>query len=557
MTVKTRINEVFNQAPPFVGVNLVALDQPLLDALGQNGADAISGGFLSYGEAWGTAERFDMARLANIHPPVLHTHDSSGRRSDTVEFHPAYHWLMEASVENGLQASTWDTLSAAPRDNGLGEPAQRMPQVERAARLFVAAQVESGHVCPMTMTHASVATLQAAPDRLRDWLPLIRSRAYDPRFLPFWEKRGVTLGMGMTEKQGGTDVRANTTVAVPTSGDEYQLTGHKWFFSAPMSDGFLVLAKVGKEPTAFLVPRFRPDGNVNALHFQRLKDKLGNRSNASAEVEFKDAFAWRIGEEDKGIATILKMVQFTRLDCAVASAGLLRMGTALAIHHAQHRSVFQRKLADQPAMRAVLADLALEQEAATAVALRLAASFDRAEKSPHEAARARVLTPVVKFALCKAAPGFLFEAMECLGGNGYIEDSPMPRLYREAPVNAIWEGAGNVMALDLMRAAGKEAEVVAATLVTLGEETRGLPGAAEAARDVEEALKDPQAEARARFAVTRLAALAATAALVGSAPAEIAEAYARTRLARAPWPLGANDLGTVTDRLIGRALPLI
>ncbi|CAH1671323.1 acyl-CoA dehydrogenase family protein [Chelatococcus asaccharovorans] len=557
MTVKTRINEVFNQAPPFVGVNLVALDQPLLDALGQNGADAISGGFLSYGEAWGTAERFDMARLANIHPPVLHTHDSSGRRSDTVEFHPAYHWLMEASVENGLQASTWDTLSAAPRDNGLGEPAQRMPQVERAARLFVAAQVESGHVCPMTMTHASVATLQAAPDRLRDWLPLIRSRAYDPRFLPFWEKRGVTLGMGMTEKQGGTDVRANTTVAVPTSGDEYQLTGHKWFFSAPMSDGFLVLAKVGKEPTAFLVPRFRPDGNVNALHFQRLKDKLGNRSNASAEVEFKDAFAWRIGGEDKGIATILKMVQFTRLDCAVASAGLLRMGTALAIHHAQHRSVFQRKLADQPAMRAVLADLALEQEAATAVALRLAASFDRAEKSPHEAARARVLTPVVKFALCKAAPGFLFEAMECLGGNGYIEDSPMPRLYREAPVNAIWEGAGNVMALDLMRAAGKEAEVVAATLVTLGEETRGLPGAAEAARDVEEALKDPQAEARARFAVTRLAALAATAALVGSAPAEIAEAYARTRLARAPWPLGANDLGTVTDRLIGRALPLI
>ncbi|WP_249729645.1 MULTISPECIES: acyl-CoA dehydrogenase family protein [unclassified Chelatococcus] len=553
MTVKTRINEVFNQVPPLVGVNLVALDQTLLDAMAHNGADAISGGFLSYGEAWGAAERFDMARLANVHPPVLHTHDAFGRRLDTVEFHPSYHWLMEASVENGLQASTWDP----PGPNGLAETAPRMPHVERAARLFVAAQVESGHVCPMTMTHASVATLQAAPDRLRDWLPLIRSRTYDARFLPFWEKRGVTLGMGMTEKQGGTDVRANTTVAVQTDGDEYALTGHKWFFSAPMSDGFLVLAKVGKEPTAFLVPRFRPDGNVNALHFQRLKDKLGNRSNASAEVEFKDAFAWRIGEEDKGISTILKMVQLTRLDCAVASAGLLRMGTALAIHHAQHRSVFQRKLVDQPAMRAVLADLALEQEAATALSLRLAASFDRAEKAPHEAARSRVLTPVVKFALCKATPGFVFEAMECLGGNGYIEESPMPRLYREAPVNAIWEGAGNVMALDLMRAASKQAEVVAATLVTLGEETRGLPGAAEAARDVEDALKDPEAEARARFAVTRLAALAATAALVGSAPAEIAEAYARTRLAKAPWPLGANDLGSVADRLIGRALPLI
>ncbi|MBS7738700.1 MAG: acyl-CoA dehydrogenase family protein [Chelatococcus sp.] len=554
LTSKTRINEVFNQVPPLVGVNLVALDQALLDAMAHNGADAISGGFLSYGETWGGAERFDMARLANRNPPLLHTHDSCGRRSDTVEFHPAYHWLMEASVENGLQASTWDTPSAS---NGLADAAPRMPHVERAARLFVAAQVESGHVCPMTMTHASVATLQAAPDRLRDWLPLIRSRTYDARFLPFWEKRGVTLGMGMTEKQGGTDVRANTTVAVQTAGEEYALTGHKWFFSAPMSDGFLVLAKVGKEPTAFLVPRFRPDGNVNALHFQRLKDKLGNRSNASAEVEFKDAFAWRIGEEDKGIGTILKMVQLTRLDCAVASAGLLRMGTALALHHAQHRSVFQRKLVDQPAMRAVLADLALEQEAATALALRLAASFDRAEKAPHEAARARVLTPVVKFALCKATPGFVFEAMECLGGNGYIEDSPMPRLYREAPVNAIWEGAGNVMALDLMRAASKQAEVVAATLVTLGEETRGLPGAAEAARDIEDALKDPQAEARARFAVTRLAALAATAALAGSAPAEIAEAYARTRLAKAPWPLGANDLGSVTDLLIGRTLPLI
>ena len=553
MAAKTRIHEVFNQVPPFTGINLIALDQPLLDALNHNRADAISGGFLSYGEEWGSEERFELARLANSHPPVLHTHDPYGRRSDTVEFHPAYHALMTASVGHGLHASTWD----AAADTARAAQVERAAHVERAARLFVAAQVESGHVCPMTMTHASVATLEAAPERLRDWLPLLRSRSYDRRFLPFWEKHGATIGMGMTEKQGGTDVRANTTTAVAVNGDEYALTGHKWFFSAPMSDAFLVLAKVGAEPTAFLVPRFRPDGNVNGLHFQRLKDKLGNRSNASSEVEFEEAFAWRIGEEEKGIRTILRMVQLTRLDCAVASAGLLRMGTALAVHHAHHRSVFQRKLADQPAMRAVLADLALESEAATALALRLAASFDRAGTEPHEAARSRVLTPIAKFAICKMAPGFLFEAMECLGGNGYIEESPMPRLYREAPVNAIWEGAGNVMALDFLRAATRQPEAVASVLVTLTQEAQGLPGVEQAARDIEEALKTPEAEARARFGVVRLAALAATAALAGSAPAEIAEAYARTRLAQAPWPPGANDLGTVADRLIARALPLL
>jgi putative acyl-CoA dehydrogenase len=554
LAAKTRIHEVFNQVPPFVGVNLVALDQPLLDALSHNHVDAISAGFLSYGEEWGGEERFDLARLANMQPPALHTHDPYGRRADVVEFHPAYHHLMAASVANGLHASTWDPSREMPQTS-LTSDAPRTAHVERAARLFVAAQVESGHVCPMTMTHASVATLEAVPERLRDWLPLLRSRSYDSRFLPFWEKHGVTIGMGMTEKQGGTDVRANLTTAVAVSGDEYALTGHKWFFSAPMSDAFLVLAKVGAEPTAFLVPRFRPDGNMNGLHFQRLKDKLGNRSNASAEVEFDEAFAWRIGEEDKGIRTILRMVQLTRLDCAVASAGLLRMGTALAVHHARHRSVFQRKLLDQPAMRAVLADLALESEAATALALRLAASFDRAPAEPREAARSRVLTPVAKFAICKMAPGFLFEAMECLGGNGYIEESPMPRLYREAPVNAIWEGAGNVMALDFLRAAARQPEAVASVLVTLTEEARGLPGVEQAARDVEEALKAPQAEARARFSVVRLAALAATAALAGSAPRDIAEAYARTRLATAPWPPGANDLGGVADRLISRALP--
>ena len=308
----------------------------------------------------------------------------------------------------------------------------------------------------------------------------------------------------MTEKQGGTDVRANTTRATPNAGDEYRITGHKWFISAPMSDAFLVLAQAPGGLTCFLVPRFRPDGRINALRLQRLKDKLGNRSNASAEVEFTDAFAWRIGEEGRGVSTIISMVQLTRLDCAVASAGLVRMGLALALHHARHRSVFQRKLVDQPAMTQVLADLALEMEAFVALTLRLAASFDRAVTDPGEAAYARMVTPAAKFAICKAAPGLVYETMECLGGNGYVEESPLPRLYREAPVNAIWEGSGNVMALDILRAAGREPADAAAVLEALMTEARDLPGAQEAARDILLALHSPGAEARARFAADRL-----------------------------------------------------
>lgn len=542
-------HEVFNQTPPFADVNLAALDQPLLDALAANGVDAIANGLLSFGEAWGSAARLDLGRLANENPPKLRSHDARGERADVVEFHPAYHALMQASTEAGLHASTWDHTQTE-RLVGQGH-------VARAARLFVIAQVEAGHVCPLTMTHASVAALAAAPAHLRNWLPLVRSRQYDLRFLPFWEKRGVTLGMGMTEKQGGTDVRANTTRAAATQGDEYALTGHKWFLSAPMCDAFLVLAQAAEGLTCFLVPRFRPDGNVNALRLQRLKDKLGNRSNASSEVEFTDAFAWRIGEEGKGVRTIIDMVQLTRLDCVVASAALVRMGLALAMHHARHRSVFQKKLVDQPAMRGVLADLALESEAMTALAMRLARSFDLAAGDKREAARARVLTPAAKFLACKAAPGLIYEAMECLGGNGYVEESPMPRLYREAPVNAIWEGSGNVMALDVLRASAREPEAAASVLVTLAEEARDLPGAAEAVKAVEDALAADESERHARFATEQLARLAAAAALRACAPGEIAEAYARTRLAQAPRMLGANDLGGAAGELLRRALPLL
>jgi putative acyl-CoA dehydrogenase len=542
-------HEVFNQTPPYADIDLIATDRPLLDALQANGVDPEGEGLPAFGQAWGAAERLELGRLANENPPKLRTHDSRGYRIDAVEFHPAYHALMRASMKNGLHASTWD-------DSEPGKPKVEA-HVARAARVYTVTQVESGHVCPLTMTHAAVAALAADPNRLKEWLPKIRSRDYDPRFIPFWEKTAVTLGMGMTEKQGGTDVRANTTRADRTSGDEYALTGHKWFMSAPMCDAFLVLAQAPDGLTCFLVPRFRPDGALNALHLQRLKDKLGNRSNASSEVEFNSAFAWRIGQEGRGIRTIINMVQLTRLDCAVASAGLVRMGLALAHHHARHRSVFQRKLIDQPAMRMVLADLALEAEAMTALSLRLARSFDQSQTDEHEAAYARLVTPAAKFGICKAASRLLYEAMESLGGNGYVEESPLPRLYREAPVNAIWEGSGNVMALDILRAENREPEVAASVLEGLMADVKDLPGASDAARDIVIALQSTEAEAKARLITDRLFTLAATAALSRSAPAEITEAYALTRLNAPARMIGANDLGSAVKPLLDRVfLPI-
>jgi len=538
-------HEVFNQTPPFGDVNLIATNRPLLDALKAYGVDAEAEGLVAFGSVWGSAERLDIGRLANENPPKLRTHDSRGYRIDAVEFHPAYHLLMRASMEDGLHASTWD------------EPRSRHAHLARAARLSTVAGVESGHVCPITMTHASAAALAAAPSRLADWLPKIRSRDYDSRFIPFWEKKSVTLGMGMTEKQGGSDVRANTTRAVPKAGDEYALTGHKWFMSAPMCDAFLVLAQAPGGLTCFLVPRFRPEGTLNALRLQRLKDKLGNRSNASSEVELEDAFAWRIGEEGRGVRTIIEMVQLTRLDCAVASAGLVRMGLALAMHHARHRSAFQKKLIDQPAMRMVLADLALESEAMTALALRAAHGFDLGGTDQHEAAYARLVTPAAKFGICKAAPRLLYEAMECLGGNGYVEESALPRLYREAPVNAIWEGSGNVIALDILRAENREPEVAASVLERLMADVAGMPGASDAARDIVMTLQSSDAEARARFVAERLFVLAAAAALARSAPPAIAEAYALTRLATPARMIGANDLGTAANALLERAFEAI
>jgi putative acyl-CoA dehydrogenase len=417
----------------------------------------------------------------------------------------------------------------------------------------MAAQVETGHLCPLTMTRASVAALVAEPTLIRKFMPKIGSHEYDQNFVPIREKAGITLGMGMTEKQGGTDVRANTTKAAP-AGEGYTVTGHKWFMSAPMCDAFLVLAQAPAGLTCLLMPRFRPDGRVNGLRFQRLKDKVGNRSNASSEVEFAEAFAWRVGEEGNGIRTIIPMVQLTRLDCAIASAGLMRMALAQAVHHARHRRVFQKNLVDQPMMRALLAELALEVEGTTALVMRLARAFDLSADNASEATYARLLTPAVKYWVCKTAPAFAYEAMECIGGNGYVEDSVLARLYREAPVNAIWEGSGNVMCLDVLRALTRE-ESARAAVVDLARGAAELPGAIDAANAMAKVLAGADAERAARAAVERIAVLATAIALKASAP-EIAETYARTRLMRAGATYGTAELSPAeADRLIERALP--
>jgi putative acyl-CoA dehydrogenase len=537
--------ELLNQSPPYVDVDLYGSDAPLQAAVAANGGAGENADLSAFGRRWGSAEMLDLARQANENVPKLKAFDAKGFRRDEVEFHPAYHHFMAESIAAGLAASTW-------RDDATPAPAPA--QVVRAARFYMAAQVETGHLCPVTMTRAAVAALAAEPALVAKLMPKIMSRRYDASFRPWWEKAGITLGMGMTEKQGGTDVRTNTTRAEPGA-EGYAITGSKWFMSAPMCDAFLVLAQAPGGLSCFLMPRFRPDGSVNGLHFRRLKDKLGNRSNASSEVEFEDAFAWRVGEEGKGVRTIINMVQLTRLDCAIASAGIMRMALAQAIHHARHRSVFQKHLGDQPMMQAVLADLALEAEAAVALVMRLCRAFDLAASDPLEAVYARVLTPAVKYWVCKTAPAFIYEAMECLGGNGYVEESVLPRLYREAPVNAIWEGSGNVMCLDVLRALAHEGEAARALLDRLAADAQHLPGSADVIAFVRSF--DPRDEADARGMVERLALLAAAAALRGTAPAAVAEAFARERLtAGLGVTYGSRPLADAErEQILARALP--
>jgi putative acyl-CoA dehydrogenase len=539
-------HEVFNQSPPFENVDLFMVDRPLVDAVAANGGASAQDELSDFGRHWGSAAMAERGRVANENTPKLRTFDARGNRRDEVEFHPAYHELMAHSAHADVHNSTW---------NAEGQPAGGASEVIRAARFYMAAQVETGHLCPITMTRASVAALAEQPDLLARVMPVLGTRAYDPSFAPWWTKRGMALGMGMTEKQGGTDVRSNMTRA-ERDGSAYRITGHKWFMSAPMCDAFLVLAQAEEGLSCFLMPRFAPDGSINAIRFQRLKDKLGNRSNASSEVEFTGAYAERVGAEGKGIRTIIQMVQLTRQDCAIASAGLMRSGLAHALHHARHRSVFQKHLADQPLMQAVLSDMALHVEASIALVMRLCRAFDRAPADAKEAAYMRLLTPAIKYWVCKSAPGFLYEAMECLGGNGYVEEGILARHYRESPVNAIWEGSGNVMCLDVLRALSREAEAALAVLRDLAEQTQGLSGAAEATAFIGKTFRRADSERVARLAVEKLALLAACAALNAVSPRH-AELFAMTRLAGNHASMyGAVDLpGSDVSALLERALP--
>ncbi|RWN59885.1 DNA alkylation response protein [Mesorhizobium sp.] len=512
-------DDVTNQPPPLAGGNAWRGD-PLLIQLAERFSDPVRKDIDGLGRFVLTQEAQELARLANVETPKLRTHDRQGRRIDLVEFHPACHALMRRSVANGLHSSVWE--------NGDAEIGRRH-QV-RAARFYLTAQLETGHLCPITMTSASLAALMASPKLFREWAPRVTTRKYDQSQKPPVEKAGLTLGMGMTEKQGGTDVRANVTRAERAGSSFYRLTGHKWFMSAPMSDAFLVLGQAPEGLSCFLVPRILGDGSGNGFRFQRLKDKLGNRSNASSEVEFVNAIGEIVGEPGAGVKTIMDMVTLTRLDCAIASSAIMRAGLAEAVHHTRHRQVFGTNLIEQPLMQRVLADMALDVAAATALSFRLARSFDEAAGDRGEAAFARAMTPVVKYWVCKIAPPLLYEAMECLGGNGYVEEAPLARYYREAPVNAIWEGSGNVMALDVLRVLGRAPglfeEVLAGIDRDLGAGGRGTVGVLKAAMQV--AATD---EGSARLLTEQLALSAAAAELRRLGAGRIADAFVETRLA--------------------------
>jgi putative acyl-CoA dehydrogenase len=532
----------FNQSPPFGDVDLFSADRALADAALRAGLDPA--GLSACGKDYGAASTLDLGRVANENPPKLHIMDGKGNRIDYVEFHPAYHAMMAKSIGHGIHASAHDDSD---------KPA---PLTTRAVRLYLATQAESGHMCPITMTHACVGALRSEPALLAKWLPHIQTRSYDPRPLPWWEKKGVTLGMGMTERQGGTDVRANITraAAVGAAGAQVEITGHKWFMSAPMCDAFLVLAQAAGGLTCYLMPRYRPDGSKNQIRFQRLKDKLGNKSNASSEVEFHGAYAERVGAEGAGIRTIIEMVNLTRLDCAIASAGQSRIALSQALNHIRNRSVFQRRLADQPSMRATVADLALELEAQVALVFRLCRASERAASDPAEAAYVRLLTPAVKFLVCKSTPQLVYEALECLGGNGYTEDLPLARYFRESPLNAIWEGSGNVMALDVLRAAGRHPDQAMATLDALARTAAVAFDVRPLAETLAVVLRSGDAERRARFLCEGLAKIAALAALA-EAKSDFATLYGDTRLSSTKLgQYGTADLGSAEAALMDRAL---
>ncbi|MBO6538606.1 MAG: acyl-CoA dehydrogenase family protein [Rhizobiaceae bacterium] len=539
-------HDVFNQSPPLAGTNALRSD-PLLTQLSQDFAEPIRKELEQLGRFVRSAEAQDLARIANTQTPQLKAFDQRGNRLDHVEFHPAYHALMRRSVSLGLHSSVWENTKAE----------QGARHQVRAARYYLMSQLETGHLCPITMTNASLAALIGTPDLFNKWAPAVTTRKYDPSHAAPFKKTGLTLGMGMTEKQGGTDVRANTSGAARAKDGSYRLKGHKWFMSAPMSDAFLMLAQQEEGLSCFLVPRIRDDGSRNGLRFQRLKDKLGNRSNASSEVEFDGVHAELVGEAGKGVRTIMDMVTLTRLDCALGSSAIMRAGLSEAVHHTRHREVFGSPLADQPLMQRVLADLALDVAGATALSFRLARAFDEAANDREQAAFVRVMTPVVKYWVCKTAPAMLYEAMECLGGNGYVEEAPLARYYREVPVNAIWEGSGNVMALDVLRVLGRGPQLFEEVMESIG---RDLGNAGRGAIEVLKAAIGVASsdEGSARILTEQLALSAAAAELKRMGAGRIADAFVETRLAgqwRATYGMldGRHDARAIIDTLYPEA----
>ncbi len=511
-------HEVTNQPPPLAGFNAYSNDPILIEAIRRADAGWIEDRVRDMGELAGSEHVQNLAYQANRHTPELISHDRYGRRIDEVAYHPAYHELMALAFGRGLHSLAW--TEARP-----GRFAAR------AALFYLWNQVENGVACPVTMSFAGRQVLQQNPALAAQWMPKLLASDYDARPLPLAQKRGITLGMAMTEKQGGSDLRANQTRAEAAGDGEFLLTGHKWFCSAPMSDGFFSLARTGAGVTCFFVPRSLPDGTRNRFLIQRLKDKCGNRSNASAEVEYQRTWAQRIGEEGRGIATLIEMAHLTRFDIVIATPGMMRAALVQALHHTAHRSAFGRRLAQQPLMQNVLADLALEWEAAVLLAFRLARAFDRAQDDEQEQRFARIVTPVAKYWLCKRVPGFTAEAMECLGGNGYVEEGVLSRLYREAPVNGIWEGSGNVICLDVLRSIARDPQSVGAVLEEIdaaATQDRRLAGCA---AGLERELQDPNdLDFRARRLAEKLALALQASLMVKHAPPAVADAFCASRL---------------------------
>jgi putative acyl-CoA dehydrogenase len=533
--------EVFNQPPPLRDYNMYLENRPLVEATHREGADWAEDRLVELG-AEASGEPLEWGRLANENPPQLKTHDRYGNRIDEVEFHPAWHRLLEMSVKHGTHALPW-------RDPQPGA------HTARAALMLAGSAVESGHGCPISMTYAAVPALRKQPEIADEWVPRLTSLSYDRRLIPSEEKTGALCGMAMTERQGGSDVRANTTIARPLNGGgggaEYEITGHKWFCSAPTSDVFLVLAQADGGLSCFLLPRFTPDGERNRFHINRLKDKLGNRSNASSEIELDGAWARMVGEEGRGVPTIIEMVNHTRLDCVLGSTGLVRAAVAEATHHTAHRSAFGKLLIDQPLMQNVLADLCIESEAATLTAMRLARAYDESPQDEEAMLFKRLATAVSKYWICKSAVWIVGEALECFGGNGYVEESGMPRIFRETPLNSIWEGSGNVNALDVLRAMVRTPAAVEAFFGEIALASGAEPRLDSYVRDLRADLgKLEDIEFRARRVVERMAIALEASVLVRHGDPAVADAFCATRLAGDH----GRSLGTLPSGIDARAI---